>query len=179
VKAEMTIKPEWDVAVAVDAGDWLVRPELLLIAEHVAGAVRVAVSDSPSRAEISIMFTNDQRMAALNNRWRAKPQPTNVLSFPAPRSVARADGAVQLGDIVLGFETVTLEAAQMGLTLPNHITHLLVHGLLHLLGYDHEDNSAAEVMETLETHILAKLGIANPYSSPEVELISAGGINRQ
>ena len=175
----MTIKPEWDVALAVEAGDWPERPELLPIAENVARAVRAAVSDSPSRAEISIMFTSDQRMAELNNQWRAKPQPTNVLSFPVPRSAAKADGAVQMGDIVLGFETVTNEAAEMGLTLPDHITHLLVHGLLHLLGYDHEDNSTAEVMETLETHILAKLGIANPYSGHEVELISAGDIDRQ
>jgi len=175
----MTIKPDWDVALAVDAGDWFDMQKLRATAEKAVVAVGVAVGESPSRAEISIMFTNDQRMAELNNRWRAKPQPTNVLSFPVARSKARAGEAVQLGDIALGFETVTKEAAEMGLTLPDHITHLLVHGLLHLLGYDHEDDSTAEVMERLETHILATLGIANPHAGPEVELFSAGDINRQ
>lgn len=174
----MTIKPNWDVTLAVDAGDWVDTEKLRATAEKAAGAVRVAVSESPSRAEISIMFTNDRRMAELNNRWRARPQPTNVLSFPVSRSKAMAGEAMQLGDIALGFETVSKEATEMGLTLPDHITHLLVHGLLHLLGYDHEDDSTAEVMETLETHILATLGIANPYAGPEAELISAGDINR-
>ena len=162
----------------MDAGEWLDPQELQAIAKNAVRAVSVALDERPSAAEISILFTNDERMAKLNDRWRARPQPTNVLSFPTPPSDEKAGEQVQLGDIVLGFETVNREAAEMGLTLPNHITHLLVHGLLHLLGYDHEDDSDAEVMEALETHILATLGVANPYAGPGLELTAAGDIER-
>jgi len=174
----MMIAPNWTVALTTEAGEWLATPKLQFIAKSVVAAVRVAVDANPTTAEVSIVFTNDKRMVELNNRWRGKPQPTNVLSFPASRKEAMAGEAVQLGDIILGFETVTEEVADMGLTLPDHITHLLVHGLLHLLGHDHEDDSAAETMETLETNILATLGIANPYRGSESQLIPVGVIKR-
>jgi probable rRNA maturation factor len=119
---------------------------------------------------LSLLFTDDATIADLNRDWRGKPKPTNVLSFPAPDTSEAADGIpMPLGDIVFGFETVAKEAAEAGLTLADHINHLLVHGLLHLLGYDHEEDREATAMEQLETAILARLGIADPYAGSEPE----------
>jgi probable rRNA maturation factor len=98
----------------------------------------------------------------LNRRWRGLDKPTNVLSFPAsaPRS---SDGIRALGDLVLAWETVAREAEQEGKPVADHVTHLVVHGTLHLLGYDHEIEHEAEAMEAREVEALARLGIANPY----------------
>lgn len=109
---------------------------------------------------VSIALSSDAAVAALNSQYRGKAKPTNVLSFPAGR------GAPEhfLGDIILAEETVAHEAIQQGTSLTHHVQHLVVHGLLHLLGYDHEALSDAERMEALEINILAKLEIANPYT---------------
>jgi probable rRNA maturation factor len=116
-------------------------------------------------AEASVMLTTDDVVRGLNRQWRGKNQPTNVLSFPAP---ARQPGAPlrYLGDVVLAADTVHREAEEMQIDPAHHITHLVVHGLLHLLGYDHETDAEAETMERLETIILARLGIADPHAGP-------------
>ncbi|NCP12989.1 MAG: rRNA maturation RNase YbeY [Sphingomonadales bacterium] len=117
----------------------------------------------------SILFTSDAEVHTLNREWRERDKPTNVLSFPMlERSMLEnlgPDGApVMLGDIALAQETCACEAAQKGVTLEEHATHLIIHGLLHLAGHDHVDSDEqAEAMESLETAILAKLGIADPY----------------
>ena len=103
-------------------------------------------------------------MRRLNRDYRGKDKPTNVLSFPRRRLLAGRLGPL-LGDIVLAAETVAREAEDEGLALDDHLTHLIVHGFLHLLGYDHEDEAEAAVMEGLETAILGGLGIADPYAA--------------
>ena len=110
---------------------------------------------------VAILLTDDDTVRDLNARFRGKDRPTNVLSFPA----APMPGAElpPLGDIVLAFETCASEAATQGKTLVDHLTHLVVHGVLHLLGRDHQDDAEAEAMEAEERSILAGLGIADPY----------------
>jgi probable rRNA maturation factor len=99
---------------------------------------------------------------ALNRDYRGKNKPTNVLSFPDGTLEA---GMKQLGDVVLAYETIAREAAAQGKPLKHHVTHLSVHGTLHLLGHDHEDEREAQRMESIEIHILSRMGIANPYES--------------
>lgn len=103
------------------------------------------------------MLADDAALRALNARWRQQDKPTNVLSFPAGDSVL-------LGDVVLAFETVRREASEQGKSLADHMSHLVVHGVLHLLGHDHERPRDADVMESLERQVLAGLGIADPYA---------------
>jgi probable rRNA maturation factor len=163
------------IDIAVDGGDWPSLPVLTRLASAAMDATRAAAPDFPPAADVSVLFTNDALMAELNERWRGKEGPTNVLSFPAAASQFAASGSAPLGDIALGFETVTKEAAASDLTLADHISHLLVHGLLHLVGYDHDDDEEAAAMEALEVAILAKLGIADPYAGSEPELIGTAG----
>jgi probable rRNA maturation factor len=109
-------------------------------------------------AEVSILFTDDAHIQRLNAAWRGKDKPTNVLSFP------QGAGPL-LGDVVLASETVAREAALAGKPLEAHMVHLIVHGFLHLLGYDHEREDEAEEMEALERAALERMGIADPYAA--------------
>ena len=108
-------------------------------------------------ASVCVLFSNDDALRTLNRQFRDQDKPTNVLSFP---SFSDDDG---LGDIAIALETVDREAAAQGKTLRDHCRHLIAHGVLHLLGYDHEDESEAQEMETLERQILAMFGVADPY----------------
>lgn len=117
-------------------------------------------------SEVSILFTDDAEVRTLNRQYREKDAPTNVLSFPAPARIPGRFGPA-LGDIALARETIAAEAAAGDLTFADHLTHLIVHGFLHLLGYDHETESEAVVMEGLETAILGSLGIADPYAGAD------------
>jgi probable rRNA maturation factor len=112
-----------------------------------------------STGDVVALLTHDDAMQTLNAQFRAKPLPTNVLSFPAPPS-ARP----HLGDIVLAYGVCAREASAQGKQLADHLSHLTAHGVLHLLGYDHESDADAEVMETLEREILASLGVSDPYA---------------
>ena len=111
------------------------------------------------------MLSCDAEVRELNANWRKQDKPTNVLSFPAPKQPGAGDDDRFLGDIVLAAETVLREAAEQGIPLENHFRHLVLHGFLHLLGYDHETDAEAETMEALETHILATLGVPDPYGA--------------
>lgn len=118
---------------------------------------------APSAHEVAILGCDDTRIAALNAEFRAKGSATNVLSWP---SVALAPGdqpEAELGDIAIAYETCQREAEAQGKAFEDHVTHLLVHATLHLLGYDHENDAEAAQMERLEVEILGKLGIADPY----------------
>ena len=124
-----------------------------------------------TEGEIAILACDDARIAALNADFRGKPRPTNVLSWPSEERGAREDGGTpalpsdpELGDIAIAFETTSAEARSAGLSLADHTTHLIVHATLHLLGYDHERDCDAALMEGLEVEILGKLGLADPYS---------------
>lgn len=122
------------------------------------------------RCEIAILATDDAQIALLNAEFRGKPVPTNVLSWPAQELVPPAqpkadpDGNVPLGDIAIAYDTCAREAADQGKEMRAHVTHLIVHGMLHLLGYDHQRDQDATLMEALEVAILCKLGIGDPYS---------------
>lgn len=121
-------------------------------------------------AEISVLACDDARIAELNGTFREKPQPTNVLSWPSEERGADAPGGdplppedLELGDIAIAWETSARESAEAGKAFSDHVSHLLVHATLHLLGYDHIDDKDAALMEGLEVEILGKLGIADPY----------------
>jgi len=117
--------------------------------------------------EVTVKLTNDAEVRNLNRQFRHKDKPTNVLSFPAMTNEdiqhLPADFPRILGDIALAFETITREAIEQEKSLDHHVSHLIVHGLLHLLGYDHETDLEAEEMEALEIDILSKQSISNPY----------------
>jgi len=122
--------------------------------------------------ELGVRLTTDAEVRALNAQWRGKDQATNVLSFPLARPDEFADLApdgpeLMLGDIVLARGVCLAEAAEKAIPVDSHASHLLIHGTLHLLGYDHHDDSAAADMEAREMRALARLGIANPYAGKE------------
>jgi probable rRNA maturation factor len=129
-------------------------------------AVREALKQSGAKvtgaAELSIVLTNDAEQRELNRDWRKIDKTTNVLSFPQIEPFGPVAGL--LGDITLARETLEREAAEQGVTFEAHFTHLVVHGFLHILGHDHLEETEAVTMETLETKILAALGIADPYA---------------
>lgn len=125
---------------------------------------------APNGIEISILATDDAEMTRLNGAFRDTSAPTNVLSWPSEERVAEVPGGVpkppidlELGDIALGFETCIGEARESGVGIHEHVTHLVLHGILHLLGYDHISDEDATLMEGLEIQALERLGIANPY----------------
>jgi probable rRNA maturation factor len=126
-------------------------------------AIAAAATPDTQDAELSVLLTDDAEIRALNAQWRQQDKPTNVLSFPAPSS-----GNMQprlLGDIVIAYETTAREAETEHKPFEHHLSHLTVHGFLHLLGYDHELDDEAETMERLEREILARLDIADPYAT--------------
>ena len=144
-----------------DLGGLCRRVVLATLGEVAPDAVGVPLD----RAEISLLLADDAMVRRLNRQYRGQDRPTNVLSFAAldaDEAPRPDDGPVLLGDVVLAFETAAAEAAAEGKTLTEHISHLLVHGTLHLLGYDHSDEAEAEAMEGLERRILADLDSAIP-----------------
>jgi probable rRNA maturation factor len=144
--------------------------------ELVRGAAEAAIAESafphlaasPRHVEISVLLTDDDTVRELNAEYREKDKPTNVLSFPMtdPNDLrdTKVDGPeLLLGDIVLARGVCEAEAMQKGVSVDDHATHLIVHGTLHLLGYDHDDDDEASEMEAREIRALARLGIPNPY----------------
>lgn len=147
-----------------------------LSSRAIAGALLHQGIDADA-CEISVLACDDARIADLNAEFRGKPTPTNVLSWPAEDLAADTPGAapakpepdftgeIALGDIAIAWETCVREAKEQGKSMPDHVTHLIVHGLLHLLGYDHIRDADATLMERLEVEILGKLGIDDPYKA--------------
>ena len=126
----------------------------------------------PRPVELSVRLTSDEQVRELNAKWRAKDKPTNVLSFPMAElneleSAAAEGPELMLGDIVLARGVCTAEAADKAIPVEQHAAHLIVHGTLHLLGYDHQDEDRAADMEGREVRALARLGIADPYAGED------------
>lgn len=157
-----------DVIVAREAGDWGGNAEWL--AERAAlAALAAAYEDGDAPAELSVVLADDATVRTLNRDYRGKDKPTNVLSFALTEAAGpepEPGAPILLGDVILARETVVREAAEQGKPEDDHLTHLVVHGVLHLLGYDHEQDDEAEAMERLETRVLAGLGIRDPYADP-------------
>ncbi len=153
-----------DIDIMIEAGPW---PDESILEDLVQKAVEAAWSNlglERTPSELSVVFTDDASIKLLNAQWRDKDKATNVLSFPAFPVKAGSQPGPMLGDIVIAYETVAREAADEGKPVNNHLTHLVVHGFLHLLGYDHETDVEAEEMERLEREILHALAISDPYA---------------
>jgi probable rRNA maturation factor len=149
-------------------GDWESLAEGAT-GKTIAATPHAPLATTPATIEISIRLTSDAEVHALNRQYRGKDKPTNVLSFPMVQpdvigTLANTDdGEVLLGDIVLAYETCAREAAERNAPLEDHATHLIVHGVLHLLGYDHMNDAEAEAMEGIERDVMAALGLHDPY----------------
>lgn len=153
------------IDITVESPGWPPEAELRALAERAAGALLAELAlTPPTGCELSLLFTDDAHMQVLNRDWRGKDRATNVLSFPAFPATPDAPLPPMLGDIVLARETVAREAHDEGKPFGDHLSHLLVHGLLHLLGHDHEQDGEAEIMEALEVQILSRLAIPDPYA---------------
>jgi probable rRNA maturation factor len=150
--------------------------DLPALAERAARAVLAELGPPPEGFAISLLACDDARIAALNAAFRGKPQPTNVLSWPSEDRAPDRPGArpeppepgppgdpAELGDIALAWETCHAEAIAADKPLADHLSHLVVHSLLHLLGYDHISDTDAEIMEATEVRALARMGLADPY----------------
>ena len=138
------------------------------LAERAAAAALRAAGLDPGGYELSLLGCDDARIADLNAEYRGKPKPTNILSWPAfegPQPAPEQDEPAFLGDLAIAYDTCAAEAAAAGIPLGDHVSHLVVHGVLHLLGYDHEMEDEADAMEAFETKILASMGLPNPYSN--------------
>ncbi len=163
--------PRWrlELDIVEDDGDWQAFGAVDALVEAVCRVLADAPeleSDEPASAAIAL--SSDAAVRRLNAAYRGKDAPTNVLSFPAPappQDLAGDGLPRELGDIILAVETLHAEAAAAGIPPAHHFQHLLIHGVLHLIGYDHQTDAEAEAMEALETTLLARLGIADPYAA--------------
>jgi probable rRNA maturation factor len=155
--------------VLVVAECWQTEPEAEAVIHRAINAAAEVADADIGEAELAIMLTDDTGIRTLNNNWRGIDKPTNVLSFPAlqPTAGAPADAPRMLGDIAIAYETTRKEADDEEKPFDHHLSHLAVHGFLHLIGYDHEKDDDAEAMEDLEREILAQLGIPDPYADRE------------
>jgi probable rRNA maturation factor len=167
------MEPLVDTVIEDARWDWVGLPAL---ATRAGAAVVAGLGLPPVGFTLCVMGCDDVRIAELNGEFRSKGKPTNVLSFPAWNRSADAPGLVpdlpeageaddpeELGDIAISYDTCAREAVEQGKALPNHVTHLVVHGILHLLGYDHIEDADAALMERTEARILASLGVDDPY----------------
>jgi probable rRNA maturation factor len=160
--------PITEVLVVADC--WQTEPDAEAVIHRAVGTAAETVNAGLGEAELAVMLTDDAGIRTLNGNWRGLDKPTNVLSFPAlpPTGPGGADDAPRmLGDIAIAYETTRKEADDEQKPFDHHLSHLAVHGFLHLIGYDHDNDDDAEAMETLEQEILAQLGIPDPYADRE------------
>jgi probable rRNA maturation factor len=160
--------PLTEVLVVADC--WRAEPDAEAIILSAIEAAAASVDADTGDAELAVMLTDDAGIRTLNQNWRGIDKPTNVLSFPAlqpPGGVETDDAPRMLGDIAIAYETTRREADEEQKPFNHHLSHLAVHGFLHLVGYDHEKDGEAEVMESLERDILKQLGIPDPYADQD------------
>jgi probable rRNA maturation factor len=160
------------VDILIESDAWQDLPEAGSIARR---AIAAASGDAAGLrdTEVSVLLCDDTMIATLNGRWRGQEKPTNVLSFPA--QPLQGGGMMTqekrpLGDIAIAYETLVREAGESGKTASAHLAHLVVHGFLHLAGYDHETDDEAEEMEQLEREILTRIGVADPYAACDADI---------
>ena len=157
--------PITEILVVADC--WQAEPEAEAVIDRAIAAAAEFVAADVGESELAIMLTDDAGIQTLNCNWRGIDKPTNVLSFPAlqPQGQRHADDAPRmLGDIAIAYETTRREADEEQKPFGHHLSHLAVHGFLHLIGHDHEKDREAETMESLEREILLQLGIPDPYA---------------
>ncbi len=152
------------VEVVADADDWRAVPDAEAIVMRAIAAAASELASDRTGGEVAVLLTDDDHIRVLNRDFRGFDKPTNVLSFPAAAQPAAGDATPMLGDIAIAYETTRDEAARDGKPFADHLGHLAVHGFLHLIGYDHENDADAETMEALERRILSRLGIPDPYA---------------
>ncbi len=158
-KIDLTLEDD----VSIDETVFLAR-----VINILTETVELAHLKFPKEAELSLVLAGDKTLQTLNQQWREKDKPTNVLSFPGEDIAVGEEAGMMLGDIVVSLETTKREAALENKTFEDHLSHLVIHGFLHLFGYDHETDEEAIQMEGLETKILNELGIANPYEDEQI-----------
>jgi probable rRNA maturation factor len=157
--------PITEVLVVADC--WHTEPDAEAVIQRAIATAAEAVEADIGEAELAVMLTDDAGIRTLNANWRGIDKPTNVLSFPALQPTGRGgpdDAPRMLGDIAIAYQTVRLEADDEQKPFEHHLSHLAIHGFLHLVGYDHEKDADAETMEALEAEILAQLGIPDPFA---------------
>ncbi|MES2027851.1 MAG: rRNA maturation RNase YbeY [Pseudomonadota bacterium] len=161
--------PATEVLVVADC--WSAEADADAVIHRAIEAAAAMIDTDTADAELAIMLTDDAGIRTLNQNWRGIDKPTNVLSFPAlqpPEGADEPDDMPRmLGDIAIAYETTRREADEEDKTFANHLSHLAIHGFLHLVGYDHEKDDEAEEMEALEREILATLGIPDPYADQD------------
>jgi probable rRNA maturation factor len=150
------------IEIIVQSARWKQQPKAAHIVRKSISAA--AIATSTPRAELAIVLTNDSAIRALNRDWCGLDAPTNVLSFPAAKKILSLAGPPLLGDVVIAYQTVAREARDEAKPFAHHLAHLVVHGYLHLVGCDHDNDRKARRMERLEVAILAKLGVPDPYA---------------
>jgi probable rRNA maturation factor len=164
----MTVSLDIGASSGLSSRLWRGLPRARPIARETIAAAAAESGRVPGEdIEVSLCLADDATLRALNARFRGIDRPTNVLSFPAAEP-GHPGEARALGDIALAFETLEREAAELAIPLADHYRHLIAHGFLHLIGYDHETDTEAERMEALETRILARLGAGDPYARVKV-----------
>jgi probable rRNA maturation factor len=182
-----------DISFSLESGDWETAATDVERLTEVAARAAFEAAEKPeilggdTPVEMSLVLADDALVQTLNRDYRDKDKPTNVLSFAllddlddtdedADDVLAREEGMpILIGDVILAFETVQREALEQGKSFGDHLTHLVIHGVLHLLGYDHQSDPDADRMERLETSILARMGIADPYSANPAQAAGAQG----
>jgi len=155
-------KKEAQIEVIVRSTQWRKRPTAKTVVKKAVLAAAIAASTRP--IELAIVLSDDSAIRALNRNWRGKNAPTNVLSFPAAAPGKARSASPYVGDIVIAYQTTEREAVAENKPFNHHLTHLAIHGFLHLLGYDHENDRDAQKMERLERKILERLAIPDPYA---------------
>jgi probable rRNA maturation factor len=162
------VLPITEILIVADC--WQREPDAEAVIQRAIAAAAETVDADVGEAELAVMLTDDSGIRTLNRNWRGIDKPTNVLSFPALQPTGTgcaSDAPRMLGDIAIAYETMRKEADDEQKPFDHHLSHLAVHGFLHLIGYDHEKDDNAEAMETLEQEILAQLGIPDPYADRE------------
>ncbi|MBL4870314.1 MAG: rRNA maturation RNase YbeY [Robiginitomaculum sp.] len=165
---------DYEIDICVQDNRWAELSDLQGLSERAIAGAMTQCQPKPF-SELSLAFVSDIQMQSLNQQYRNIDAPTNVLSFPAQNGPTQngsanhsAEFSPLLGDIVFAFDTITAQASAQEILIKNHLSHLIVHGFLHLQGYDHEDPKDADIMESLETQILADLGISDPYANERI-----------